>query len=83
LDALPLHDVRDLGAGEYESTGRDPQLELRVQARRWPVGWVNLEFEVQVHEMEHEQRAVRPVLSIPARAMTRAARSRCPTRSEA
>jgi glycosyltransferase involved in cell wall biosynthesis/2-polyprenyl-3-methyl-5-hydroxy-6-metoxy-1,4-benzoquinol methylase len=62
LDALPLHDVRDLGAGEYESTGRDPQLELRVQARRWPVGWVNLEFEVQVHEMEHEQRAVRPVL---------------------
>jgi hypothetical protein len=60
LEALPFHDLRDLGKGEYESTGRDPQLELRVHARRWPVGWVDLEFEVQVHAQE--QGTVRPVL---------------------
>src|SRR3984893_12778310 len=59
LGSIPPHAGLDLGAGEYESTGRAPQLELRIHGRRWPVGWVDLEFEVQVHEQE---RAVRPVL---------------------
>lgn len=64
LDAAPLQDVRDLGAGAYESTGVAPQLELRSRAKRWPRGWVDLTFELQIQE-QHKHMA-RPCIYLGA-----------------
>lgn len=40
----PIHDLRPIDAGAWESTGRDPQFRL---SGKWPQGWVEVSLDIE------------------------------------
>jgi O-antigen biosynthesis protein len=46
FDGLPLHQLSSTAPGKWQSVGADPHFSLVPRKGRFPVGWVDLRFEM-------------------------------------